>query len=155
MIDGEPRSATVTVDTPLTTAALTSWEFRPLLDEEPALAQALLLALCRAAARFREGRSPAGERSIRRSPAAHREGGPLDQPTVGSPTAARCHGLSASGQLRLRRRRRGCLEVLGVVEQAVGEVETAYSSPTCAFDRGHERDRGVGVALPGSPPAGL
>jgi CRP/FNR family transcriptional regulator, cyclic AMP receptor protein len=47
MIDGQPRSATVTVDTPLTTAALTSWEFRPLLDEEPALAQALLLALCR------------------------------------------------------------------------------------------------------------
>lgn len=46
MIDGKPRSATVTVDTPLTTAALTAWEFRPLLDEEPGVAKALLLAMC-------------------------------------------------------------------------------------------------------------
>jgi CRP/FNR family transcriptional regulator, cyclic AMP receptor protein len=47
MIDGEPRSATVTVESALTTAALTSWQFRPLLHEEPAIAEALLLALCR------------------------------------------------------------------------------------------------------------
>lgn len=47
MIDGEPRSATVVVDAPLTTAALTAWEFRPLLDEEPSVARALLLHLCR------------------------------------------------------------------------------------------------------------
>jgi CRP/FNR family cyclic AMP-dependent transcriptional regulator len=46
MIDGKPRSATVTVDTPLTTAALISWEFHPLLDEEPSVAKALLLAMC-------------------------------------------------------------------------------------------------------------
>jgi CRP-like cAMP-binding protein len=46
MIDGKPRSATVTVDTPLTTAALISWEFHPLLDEEPGVAKALLLAMC-------------------------------------------------------------------------------------------------------------
>jgi CRP/FNR family cyclic AMP-dependent transcriptional regulator len=46
MIDGEPRSATVTVDTPMTTAALTAWEFRPLLDEEPSIAKGLLLAMC-------------------------------------------------------------------------------------------------------------
>jgi CRP/FNR family transcriptional regulator, cyclic AMP receptor protein len=46
MIDGQPRSATVTVDTPMTTIALTAWAFRPLLDEEPALARALLLTMC-------------------------------------------------------------------------------------------------------------
>lgn len=46
MIDGEPRSATVTADTPLTTVALTAWDFRPLLDEEPTLAKGLLLAMC-------------------------------------------------------------------------------------------------------------
>jgi CRP/FNR family transcriptional regulator, cyclic AMP receptor protein len=46
MIDGEPRSATVTVTTPMTTAALTAWQFRPLLDEEPALTKALLLVMC-------------------------------------------------------------------------------------------------------------
>jgi CRP/FNR family transcriptional regulator, cyclic AMP receptor protein len=59
MIDGAPRSATVTVETPMTTAALTSWEFRPLLDEEPTLARALLLHLCK---RLRESEAsrPAG-----------------------------------------------------------------------------------------------
>jgi CRP/FNR family transcriptional regulator, cyclic AMP receptor protein len=46
MIDGEPRSATVTATTPLTTAALTAWEFRPLINEEPEVARALLVALC-------------------------------------------------------------------------------------------------------------
>ena len=46
MIDGKPRSATVTADTGLRTAALTAWEFRPLLDEEPTLAKALLLVMC-------------------------------------------------------------------------------------------------------------
>jgi CRP/FNR family transcriptional regulator, cyclic AMP receptor protein len=47
MIDGQPRSATVAADGPLTTAALTAWEFRPLLDEEPSVARALLLHLCK------------------------------------------------------------------------------------------------------------
>jgi CRP-like cAMP-binding protein len=46
MIDGEPRSATVTATTPLTTAALTAWAFRPLLNEEPEIARALLTAIC-------------------------------------------------------------------------------------------------------------
>jgi CRP/FNR family transcriptional regulator, cyclic AMP receptor protein len=46
MIDGKPRSASVVVDTPLRTAALTAWEFRPLLEEEPSVARALLLAMC-------------------------------------------------------------------------------------------------------------
>ena len=46
MIDGEPRSATVTADEPLKTAALTAWEFRPLLDDEPSIAKALLLVMC-------------------------------------------------------------------------------------------------------------
>jgi CRP/FNR family transcriptional regulator, cyclic AMP receptor protein len=47
MIDGEPRSATVTVDTALTTASLTAWSFRPLLDEEPTITKALVIALCK------------------------------------------------------------------------------------------------------------
>jgi CRP/FNR family transcriptional regulator, cyclic AMP receptor protein len=46
MIDGKARSATVTIDTPLTTAAITAWDFRPLLDEEPTMTKALLLAMC-------------------------------------------------------------------------------------------------------------
>jgi CRP/FNR family transcriptional regulator, cyclic AMP receptor protein len=45
MIDGEPRSATIVVDTPMTTAALTAWEFRPLLNEIE-ITKSLLLALC-------------------------------------------------------------------------------------------------------------
>ena len=47
MIDGEPRSATVTVDKPMRSAAITAWDFRPLLDEEPAIAKAMLQVLCR------------------------------------------------------------------------------------------------------------
>jgi CRP-like cAMP-binding protein len=46
LIDGKPRSATVTAQTPLTTLALTAWQFGPLLDEEPEMAKALLLVLC-------------------------------------------------------------------------------------------------------------
>jgi CRP/FNR family cyclic AMP-dependent transcriptional regulator len=46
LIDGKPRSATVTTQTPLTTLALVSWQFAPLLDEEPDVTKALLLALC-------------------------------------------------------------------------------------------------------------
>lgn len=33
LIDGKPRSATVTVVEPTTTFSLTSWEFHPLLDD--------------------------------------------------------------------------------------------------------------------------
>jgi CRP/FNR family transcriptional regulator, cyclic AMP receptor protein len=45
MIDGEPRSATIVVETAMTTAALTAWEFRPLLNEIE-ITKSLLLALC-------------------------------------------------------------------------------------------------------------
>jgi CRP-like cAMP-binding protein len=46
LIDGEPRSATVTAETDLETASLTTWNFRPLLDEVPGLAKALLFVMC-------------------------------------------------------------------------------------------------------------
>ena len=46
LIDGEPRSATVTTTSPATTLSLASWDFRPLLDEEPEVTKALLLVMC-------------------------------------------------------------------------------------------------------------
>lgn len=46
LIDGKPRSATITATTPLTTLSMVSWMFRPLLDEEPELTKALLLKMC-------------------------------------------------------------------------------------------------------------
>jgi CRP-like cAMP-binding protein len=47
LIDGQPRSATVTAEGPLTTISLASWSFKPILDEEPDVARALLVVLCR------------------------------------------------------------------------------------------------------------
>jgi CRP/FNR family transcriptional regulator, cyclic AMP receptor protein len=46
MIDGGPRSATITADTPVTTIFLSAWNFRPLLKSEPEIARALLLVMC-------------------------------------------------------------------------------------------------------------
>lgn len=46
LIDGQPRSATVRSETPLRTVSLSSWSFRPLLDEEPAVSKALLKVMC-------------------------------------------------------------------------------------------------------------
>jgi len=46
LIDGRPRSATVTATTDLTTLFLSSWVFKPLLAEEVELAHALLLVMC-------------------------------------------------------------------------------------------------------------
>lgn len=46
LIDGKARSATVRCTTPVTTLALSAWNFRPLLDREPEVAKGLLLALC-------------------------------------------------------------------------------------------------------------
>lgn len=46
LIDGQPRSATVTATTPVTTLSMVSWQFKPLLDEEPELTKALLLKMC-------------------------------------------------------------------------------------------------------------
>jgi CRP/FNR family cyclic AMP-dependent transcriptional regulator len=46
LIDGKPRSASVVAETPLTTVSLVSWNFAPLLDEEPEITKALLFAMC-------------------------------------------------------------------------------------------------------------
>ncbi|HSS67471.1 MAG TPA: cyclic nucleotide-binding domain-containing protein [Nocardioidaceae bacterium] len=46
LIDGHPRSATVTADGPLTTISLASWSFKPILDEEPGVARSLLVVMC-------------------------------------------------------------------------------------------------------------
>jgi CRP-like cAMP-binding protein len=46
LIDGGVRSATVTATSELTTLALVSWDFQPMLDN-PAFARGLLLGLCR------------------------------------------------------------------------------------------------------------
>jgi CRP/FNR family cyclic AMP-dependent transcriptional regulator len=56
LIDGEPRSATVVATAPIRALTLARWNFRPLLDEHPAIAQKVLLEMCR---RVRElDRSP-------------------------------------------------------------------------------------------------
>jgi len=47
LIDGGPRSATVTAETPLRTLALAEWNFRPLLKEVPTIAPKILLEMCR------------------------------------------------------------------------------------------------------------
>jgi CRP/FNR family cyclic AMP-dependent transcriptional regulator len=46
LIDGKPRSATVAADGPLTTISLASWSFKPILEEEPDVARALLVVMC-------------------------------------------------------------------------------------------------------------
>jgi CRP/FNR family transcriptional regulator, cyclic AMP receptor protein len=51
MIDGKPRSATVTATEPMTTLVVPHQEFERLLGEEPDFARALLGTLC---ARLRE-----------------------------------------------------------------------------------------------------
>lgn len=47
LIDGGPRSATVTAATDLKTISLTSWDFNALLDQFPELSRSLLTQLCR------------------------------------------------------------------------------------------------------------
>jgi len=46
LIDGKPRSATVTSVDPLRTLSISSWEFSPLLDGHPTIARKLLVGLC-------------------------------------------------------------------------------------------------------------
>lgn len=46
LLDGKPRSASVTAATDLTTFSLASWHFGRLLTEQPALLQAVLASLC-------------------------------------------------------------------------------------------------------------
>jgi CRP-like cAMP-binding protein len=56
LVDGEPRSATVIAASPIRALSLARWNFRPLLDEHPAITRKLLLEMCR---RVRElDRSP-------------------------------------------------------------------------------------------------
>jgi CRP-like cAMP-binding protein len=47
LIDGEPRSATVTARTPLRTLTLASFTFRPLMLKHPSITQKLLIAMTR------------------------------------------------------------------------------------------------------------
>ena len=53
LIHGGPRSATVTAATELTTLALVTWDFQPLLDT-PAFSKALLLGLCQLVRDYRD-----------------------------------------------------------------------------------------------------
>ena len=45
LLDGSPRSATVTASTDLRTISVTSWDFNALLDQYPELARTLLVEL--------------------------------------------------------------------------------------------------------------
>jgi CRP/FNR family transcriptional regulator, cyclic AMP receptor protein len=47
LLDGGPRSATVVAKTPVRTLSLASWNFKPLLAEQPSLAEAVIVELCR------------------------------------------------------------------------------------------------------------
>jgi CRP/FNR family cyclic AMP-dependent transcriptional regulator len=46
LIDGGPRSATITTDTEVTTIFIPTWNFTPILESEPEVARALLLVMC-------------------------------------------------------------------------------------------------------------
>jgi CRP/FNR family cyclic AMP-dependent transcriptional regulator len=46
MIDGGPRSATITTETPVTMIYLSAWNFRPILEAEPEIARVLLQVMC-------------------------------------------------------------------------------------------------------------
>ena len=56
LIDGGVRSATVTAATELTTLALVTWDFQPLLDN-PAFSKGLLLGLCQLVREYRAAAS--------------------------------------------------------------------------------------------------
>jgi CRP-like cAMP-binding protein len=45
LIDGGPRSATITAKTDVTTISMATWDFRPILEAEPDVARALLLVM--------------------------------------------------------------------------------------------------------------
>ena len=47
LIDGGPRSATVTAETPMSTLTLASWNFKAALLENPSITYKLLLVLCK------------------------------------------------------------------------------------------------------------
>jgi CRP/FNR family transcriptional regulator, cyclic AMP receptor protein len=47
LIDGGPRSATITAETPLRTLSLAPWNFKPLLKENPDMTYKILIEVCR------------------------------------------------------------------------------------------------------------
>ncbi|MBV8986907.1 MAG: cyclic nucleotide-binding domain-containing protein [Acidimicrobiia bacterium] len=47
LIDGSPRTATISARAPVRTLSLSSWNFRPLLKEHPSIREAVLLEMCR------------------------------------------------------------------------------------------------------------
>jgi CRP-like cAMP-binding protein len=47
LIDGQPRSATITASSDMVCCGLTYWDFQPLVRESPAIAWALLLAMAK------------------------------------------------------------------------------------------------------------
>jgi CRP/FNR family cyclic AMP-dependent transcriptional regulator len=51
LIDDSPRSATIVADSPLKCWGLTSWEFRPLVEQNASIAWAMLLTMAK---RFRD-----------------------------------------------------------------------------------------------------
>jgi CRP/FNR family cyclic AMP-dependent transcriptional regulator len=54
LIDGGPRSATVTATSDLTTVSLVGWDFTPLLDN-PSFTRGLLMGLCKIARQEKGG----------------------------------------------------------------------------------------------------
>ena len=46
LLDGGARSATIVAETPLRTYTLASWNFKPLLKENPAITYQVLLQMC-------------------------------------------------------------------------------------------------------------
>lgn len=57
-IDGKPRSASVKAETNLVTLGITPWEFRPLWQEQPQVAEELLVALCELLRSVEQGSTP-------------------------------------------------------------------------------------------------
>lgn len=47
VVDGGPRMATVTAQTPVTTLAIVSWELRTIMDSQPQVMRHLVVELCR------------------------------------------------------------------------------------------------------------
>ena len=64
LIDGEPRSASATARTPVRTWSLASFAFRPLLRQYPAMADKVMVLLCRRL-RAAEAAMPSGDPSGR------------------------------------------------------------------------------------------
>jgi CRP-like cAMP-binding protein len=57
IIDGKPRSASVTASGTLRTLAIPAWDFEGLMEKYPSIMRALLAELCRRIRRMDEARS--------------------------------------------------------------------------------------------------